>query len=110
MSEIILPLGAVEPEDTTLWGWDNDTSVAMATGSPTIRRQRFECEDGTILTLGLLSLTYDQPLIQSAEGVFTPAGGAKYPVADEFVVTIVNPGLREIEGIRPRVNFRKSRR
>ena len=110
MSEIVLPIGEVEPESTDLWGWDNDLKTAMSTGSPVIRRQRFECEDGTVLTLGILSLTYDCEIIQTAEGSFSVAGGAKYPVADEMIVTIVNPGLREIPGIRPRVNFRKSRR
>jgi len=108
-TSITLELGKVEPESPDLWGWDNDTSVAMATGSPETRRLQFVTETDEVITLGLLSLTYDVQVVKTEAGVFSPVG-ALYPCADLMSVTLINPHLEPREGFRPKINFRKSRR
>ena len=109
-SELVLSLGAVVVEDPTLWGWDSDFEHALATGTPEKRRVKYECADGQIGQLGVLSLTIETPMVQTEGGLFRPAGSVRYPIADEMIVTLINPGWTEIPGLRPKANYRRSRR
>lgn len=102
--------GAVVIQDTALWGWDNDKSVCLATGSPEKRRIQFVTDDGVVITLGLMSLTIETKMVQTDAGLFAPVGNVMYPVADKMVTTLIGARGQEVPGIQPKSNYRRSNR
>lgn len=108
-----LSTGSMGVESLDLWGWDNDKTQALATSSPQGRRLEFEVE-GQTFQLGLMSVTHQTPIVQTAEGVFSPKNDETVHLqADEVIVTIVNPRVYKHDWsgpMRGRINFRKSNR